>query len=110
MFRNGAYYGEFLGILEKAPSNNREFANGREVFEKFVASFYRKKGYQAILTEQRDQGADVVVLPHGNEGQCFLIQCKHTIEKSRNQRVNGIQEIVAAVGVYERIYGMVLSN
>ncbi len=68
---------------------------------------YRKQGYQAELTPQSgDQGADVVALAHGNEGSSFLVQCKHTINSNKAQGVNGVQEILAAYGVYKKYYSV----
>jgi hypothetical protein len=77
-----------------------------EVFEKAVGALYRKMGeYQVTVTPQnKDFGADVVVLAHGEEKDSFLIQCKHTIDPDRLQSQNGVQEILAATGVYSQDY------
>ena len=76
------------------------------VFEEVVAELYRQQGYQVIRTPaSKDYGADVVVLPHGEGNrESFLIQCKHTINPEKSLSGGGIQEIVAARGIYEKKY------
>lgn len=76
-----------------------------QVFEKAIATLYRKMGYQVELTPpSRDRGADVIALPHGKGSDAFLIQCKHTCDPERVQNQRGIQEILAADGVYRQEY------
>lgn len=72
-------------------------------FEKAVAAIYRKKGHQVQVTPRsNDQGADVIVFPHGENKESLLIQCKHTINPSTTQGSNGIKEINAAYGIYAK--------
>lgn len=76
-----------------------------DVFELLITVIYRKRGYQAELTPRScDQGADVVALAHGNKGSSFLAQCKHSINPNKAQGANGVQEILAAYGVYKKNY------
>jgi len=76
-------------------------------FEHAVAAIYRKKGHQVEVTPRtNDQGADVVVLPHGENKESFLIQCKHTINPLTTQGSAGIQEINAAYGIYTKDYDL----
>jgi restriction system protein len=78
-----------------------------EAFEKLIAVIYRKQGYQAELTpHSSDQGADVVALAHGSKAGSFLAQCKHTINPNKAQGSNGVQEILAAYGVYKKYYSV----
>jgi len=72
-------------------------------FENAVAAIYRKKGHQVQVTPlTNDQGADVVVFPHGDNKDSFLIQCKHTINPSTTQGSTGVKEINAAYGIYAK--------
>ena len=76
-----------------------------EMFENAVATLYRKQGFQAECTPQsKDYGADVVALPHSIDGEAFLIQCKHTTQPDKSQGPKGIQEVLAARGVYSAEY------
>jgi len=76
-------------------------------FENAVAAIFRKKGHQVQVTPQsNDHGADVVVFPHGENKESFLIQCKHTVNPSTTQGSTGIKEINAAYGIYVKDYDL----
>jgi ribosomal subunit interface protein len=77
------------------------------MFEKAIAALYRKMGYQVVLTSfKHDQGADIVALKLGKERKCYLIQCKHTSNPNKAQNQRGIQEVLAACGVYQQEYNV----
>lgn len=77
-----------------------------ETFERAIAGLYRKMGFQAEQTPRsKDWGADVVAVPHRTDEKASLIQCKHTVHPDKSQGPSGIQEILAARGVYSEEYG-----
>ena len=78
-------------------------------FEKFISLLYRSPGngktYSNTVTGgSGDQGADVLCIPHGSEGNGIIIQCKHSANVNKPQGNSGVQEIIGAKGVYERKY------
>ncbi|RKX56657.1 MAG: hypothetical protein DRP29_09335, partial [Thermodesulfobacteriota bacterium] len=76
-----------------------------EMFEKTVAALYRKIGYQVEITPfNHDQGADIVALKLDQKINSLLIQCKHTSNPAKSQNQRGVQEILAALGIYRREY------
>ena len=76
-----------------------------EMFEKTVAALYRKIGYQVEITPfNHDQGADIVALKLDQKINSLLIQCKHTSNPAKSQNQRGVQEILAALGIYKREY------
>jgi len=101
---------EILSVtVEKRPTSTLTITDidhmSAEMFEKAIASLYRKMGYQVELTPfSRDQGADVVALKHRQDGNSLLIQCKHTSNPNKAQNQKGIQEVLAACGVYQQEY------
>lgn len=46
----------------------------------------------------------MVAIPHGGKRDAHLIQCKHTTRAGRSQGPGGVQEVIAAGGVYGQDY------
>lgn len=78
--------------------------NGYE-FEDFLKSLFSKMGYQVEQTKlSGDQGADLVVVKFGEK---TVIQAKRFGGKVGNKAV---QEILAAISLYQAQKGMVITN
>jgi hypothetical protein len=78
-------------------------------FEKFIAQLYQSPGQGKVYTTlvtggSGDQGADVVCIPHGSEGNGIIIQCKHSADINKPQGNTGVQEVLGAKGIYEKKY------
>lgn len=74
-------------------------------FESFLKNLFSKMGYQVEQTRlSGDQGADLVVVKFGEK---TVIQAKHFGGKVGNKAV---QEILAAMSLYQAHKGMVITN
>lgn len=74
-------------------------------FESFLKDLFSKKGYQVEQTKlSGDQGADLVVVKFGEKK---VIQAKRFGGKVGNKAV---QEIMAAISLYQAQKGMVITN
>ena len=81
-------------------------------FEKLIAQLYLSPGhgktYTTVVTGgSGDQGADVVCIPHGSDGNGIIIQCKHSADINKPQGNTGVQEILGAKGIYEKKHSRV---
>jgi restriction system protein len=115
------YYNYFnaKSLEEIDKLGNGDPKKGGFLFEIYVASLYRKLGYQAstvaelkkqgkFKTKGFDQGADVVVdfIESGVKKRA-VIQCKLYSDKVSNKAV---QEVLASLPLYQADYGIVLTN
>ncbi|MBA4183209.1 MAG: restriction endonuclease, partial [Acidobacteria bacterium] len=83
---------------------NIDQLNGYE-FEDFLKTLFSKMGYQVEQTRlSGDQGADLVIVKFGEK---TVIQAKRFGGKVGNKAV---QEIMAAISLYEAQKGMVITN
>lgn len=90
--------------IAKAGYDEIDKLSGRE-FEHFLASVFKKQGYQVTVTRTSgDYGADLI-LQKGN--QRIAIQAKHSINKIG---VSAVQEIKTAMAHYNVHEGWVVTN
>lgn len=108
-----------------ALGNGDTYEKGRQ-FEEYIAQMYRVIGYNAKTTTQLraegalpasiqarggsgEQGVDVIYPVYSPDGTCrkVIIQCKHYSQKVDNKAV---QEIVAALSMYEAHHAVVITN
>lgn len=73
-------------------------------FEKVLRQLYENMGYDAVKTpDSNDRGADVLAWDDTSRKKGLLIQSKQT-STDDNMNGDGIQEVVAALGYYEKKY------
>lgn len=82
----------------------QDVKNGYE-FEEYVAKLYQKLGFETTVTRKSgDQGADIIA---ERQGRKYIIQAKFYNSPVGNKAV---QEVVAALAIYEADYGIVVTN
>lgn len=72
-------------------------------FEKFCSKLLKKEGYITNLTENNDQGADIIAIISGQK-KGILVQCKSKLNPNKNVSNSAVQEVVAAKAYYESLY------
>jgi restriction system protein len=105
-----------------AMGNGDTYEKGRQ-FEEYVANLYIQLGFNAVTTttlrkqgklpgaiQKRggsgEQGVDVCYYDH-NTNENVIVQCKHYSSKISN---SAVQEIVAAMPLYNATRGIVITN
>ena len=82
----------------------QDVENGYE-FEEYVAKLYQRLGFETTVTRKSgDQGADIIAKRNGRK---YIIQAKFYNSPVGNKAV---QEVVAALAMYQADYGIVVTN